>query len=343
MKIIDAFIFNNEIDMLYYRLSILYDHVDYFIIVEATRTFTGKEKPLYYDLNKNQERFLRFQKKIIHIIDDELEENPKVEEDELLLRTNKYWQNEYHQRNSIDIGIRKLDLSERSVDKLQDDDYIMISDVDEIPNINLLMDLLERNANKEHSPSLSSVDFNVLAETESESKHNLSKRSVDKILIAGCSNNNMRFSNPLNCCTKENEKENVFALLQDMYYYNITCKVMEYWIFAKILTYRCYKEMGCSPQMVRTLQEREPNRVKIVENGGWHFSYFGTSESIKNKLSSFSHQEFNTDFISNQSYIEYCIKNKKSIFQREFDKIVYMPINENNNLPPYYDIFFETT
>jgi hypothetical protein len=180
---------------------------------------------------------------------------------------------------------------------------------------NLLMDLLERNANKEHSPSLSSGDFSI---TE-------------------------RFSNPLTCCSKENEKENVFALLQDMYYYNITCKVMEYWIFAKILTYRCYKEMGCSPQMVRTLQEREPNRVKIVENGGWHFSYFGTSESIKNKLSSFSHQEFNTDFISNQSYIEYCIKNKKSIFQREFDKIVYMPINENNNLPPYYDIFFETT
>jgi len=41
MKIIDCFTFYNEIDLLYYRLSILYEHVDYFIIVEANQTFSG--------------------------------------------------------------------------------------------------------------------------------------------------------------------------------------------------------------------------------------------------------------------------------------------------------------
>ena len=35
MKIIDTFIFYNELDLLYYRLSILNKYVDYFIIVEA--------------------------------------------------------------------------------------------------------------------------------------------------------------------------------------------------------------------------------------------------------------------------------------------------------------------
>jgi beta-1,4-mannosyl-glycoprotein beta-1,4-N-acetylglucosaminyltransferase len=48
MKIIDSFIFYNEIDLLYYRLSILDEHIDKFILVESTRTFTGHSKPLFY-------------------------------------------------------------------------------------------------------------------------------------------------------------------------------------------------------------------------------------------------------------------------------------------------------
>ncbi len=39
MKIIDCFTFYNEIDLLIYRLNILNDIVDYFIIVESTHTY----------------------------------------------------------------------------------------------------------------------------------------------------------------------------------------------------------------------------------------------------------------------------------------------------------------
>ena len=48
MKIIDSFIFYNEIDLLYYRLSILDEYVDKFILVESTHTFTGYSKPIFY-------------------------------------------------------------------------------------------------------------------------------------------------------------------------------------------------------------------------------------------------------------------------------------------------------
>ena len=41
MKIIDSFIFYNELDLLEYRLSILNEYVDYFILVESSYTFTG--------------------------------------------------------------------------------------------------------------------------------------------------------------------------------------------------------------------------------------------------------------------------------------------------------------
>ena len=49
MKLIDAFIFYNEFDILHYRLNILKEHVDYFIIVESSHTFSGKEKRLYFN------------------------------------------------------------------------------------------------------------------------------------------------------------------------------------------------------------------------------------------------------------------------------------------------------
>ena len=41
MKIIDCFIFYNEVDILEYRLKTLNEVVDYFIIVESRQTFIG--------------------------------------------------------------------------------------------------------------------------------------------------------------------------------------------------------------------------------------------------------------------------------------------------------------
>ena len=53
MKIVDVFPFFNELDLLDIRLNVLDPHVDCFIISEATKTFSGLDKPLYYEENKN--------------------------------------------------------------------------------------------------------------------------------------------------------------------------------------------------------------------------------------------------------------------------------------------------
>jgi len=55
MKIIDNFLFRNEYDILEIRLSILYEHVDQFTIVESDHTFTGKYKG--YNLLEHKERY----------------------------------------------------------------------------------------------------------------------------------------------------------------------------------------------------------------------------------------------------------------------------------------------
>lgn len=73
MKIYDCFTFFNELDLLELRLNILDSYVDYFVLAESRETFTGLPKPLFYEENK--ERFAKWNHKILHIINDNLETN----------------------------------------------------------------------------------------------------------------------------------------------------------------------------------------------------------------------------------------------------------------------------
>jgi len=127
MLIIDCFIFYNELDMLNYRLNLLDDYVDYFVLVESKYTHVGKEKELYYENNK--ELYKKFNDKIIHII---VEDVPYKFEG-INYNLGNQWTNEEYHRNQIKLGINKLNLN--------DEDIIILSDLDEIPNTNLLYTL----------------------------------------------------------------------------------------------------------------------------------------------------------------------------------------------------------
>ena len=109
--IYDCFIFFNELDLLELRLNELDYIVDKFVIVEATKTFTNKPKPLVFQDNK--EKFSRFLDKIDYLIVDDF---PEYKDDP--------WEYEYYQRNSII----------KALNNCSPDDIIMISDIDEIPN-----------------------------------------------------------------------------------------------------------------------------------------------------------------------------------------------------------------
>jgi len=127
MLIIDCFIFYNELDMLNYRLNLLDDYVDYFVLVESKYTHVGKEKELYYENNK--ELYKKFNDKIIHIIVEDI----PYKFEEINYNLGNQWTNEEYHRNQIKLGINKLNLN--------DEDIIILSDLDEIPNTNLLYTL----------------------------------------------------------------------------------------------------------------------------------------------------------------------------------------------------------
>ena len=121
--IYDCFIIRDEIETLELRMKILGDVVDKFVICEANKTFTNVPKP--YNFLENYPRFQQWEDKIIYVTaelnDDGLDFS---QNDASYSPTSAAWQFEYQQRNGIIGGL----------DKINDDDIILMGDVDEIPN-----------------------------------------------------------------------------------------------------------------------------------------------------------------------------------------------------------------
>lgn len=109
--IYDCFSFFNELDLLEIRLNILKDVVDKFVLVEAGETHTGKPKPFYFEEDRG--RFSEFLDRIEYVKIDRFPDCCKTA-----------WARENWQRNAIAKGLVGC----------SDDDSILISDLDEIPN-----------------------------------------------------------------------------------------------------------------------------------------------------------------------------------------------------------------
>ena len=142
MKIIDCFTFYNELEMLKYRLNVLNDSVDYFVLVEANQTFLGKPKPLYF--KDNCHLFEKYREKIIHIIVDLPYLYPNID-----YKNNKPFQNyDYHENGEqwINEAFQRHCIT-RAFDKLQiePEDFIIVSDLDEIINPKILYTMKTSN------------------------------------------------------------------------------------------------------------------------------------------------------------------------------------------------------
>jgi|TARA_B100000700_G_scaffold86223_1_gene96989 beta-1,4-mannosyl-glycoprotein beta-1,4-N-acetylglucosaminyltransferase len=118
MKIFDCFQYFNESHIADLRFHILDKYVDFFVIVESTVNHQGEAKELSFDIRN----YSKFKDKIIYIVVDDTPESIKIphEGGESLV--------EQHQRNSILRGLKNCD----------DNDLVILSDVDEIPDLDKL-------------------------------------------------------------------------------------------------------------------------------------------------------------------------------------------------------------
>lgn len=127
MKIFDCFMYFDEEVVLDVRLNTLDKYVDYFVIVESSFTHKGDNKNLMFNHNK----FEKFKNKIIYLVYNKQPKGIEAvnENDSENEKSRKYILNaalrENGQRNFIQNGLNKA----------ENNDIILISDVDEIPNL----------------------------------------------------------------------------------------------------------------------------------------------------------------------------------------------------------------
>ena len=114
--LVDTFMFYNEFDVLELRLETLDKYVDRFVLVEAELNHVGTSKELFFQ--NNRDRYAKWLHKIIHVIVT-ADESPKDENP---------WSREKYQRECILRGVQDV----------PDGSIIMVSDVDEIPDLRII-------------------------------------------------------------------------------------------------------------------------------------------------------------------------------------------------------------
>jgi len=263
MKIYDSILFFNELDILDIRLHLLDEYVDYFIISECDTTFSGLPKKFLFEENKlKYEKFLH---KIIHIkntnsgiisdFNNDYTGNKKTIFDSIIETYNTikhtpqtdngkdYWCRDYLHREYVKLGM----------DNCEDEDIIIFSDTDEIPNLEVLGDL--------------------------------KKLDVEKKYCFLQDNNNFFINN----ISSTNWKGNILS------------------------SYKNIKNESLNSLRIESRREHSPNFV-YVESAGWHLSFMGGADRIKEKIKSYGHQEFNNPSILDS--VERNIQLNKDLFFR---------------------------
>ena len=109
MRIFDCFLYNGEKIVLDIRLNTLSEYIEKFIIVESKYDHQGNKKKLIFKIDD----FKKFKEKIIYLVIENFPEKLSN------------WERENFQRNYIINGLSSAGA----------DDYVIISDVDEIPDL----------------------------------------------------------------------------------------------------------------------------------------------------------------------------------------------------------------
>jgi beta-1,4-mannosyl-glycoprotein beta-1,4-N-acetylglucosaminyltransferase len=151
-------------------------------------------------------------------------------------------------------------------------------------------------------------------------------------------------------------KEKIILFKQDMFYYKFNLLLPDLiWTGTKA----CKKKNLISPQWLRNIKDRKYSffridtffsktkftSIKIINDGGWHFSNIKTPKEIEFKLRSYlHHREFDENPLS-VDQIDNIIKKKQAIYDLKVDKTVNKIGNgsklekfEINKLPNYIQI-----
>ena len=261
MKIYDCTTFYNEKMLFELRLSILEKYVHKFIVAESLYSHSGLKKKLNFNLND----FPKFKDKITYLVIDKEPEN--IQNISNIKDNNK--KQMAKRINSLLREKLSREILSKGIKNADDNDLIMYSDSDEIPN-------------------LDNINFNEY-------------------------------------------KNKIFLFKQHIFYYKFNL------IYDRIIWYgsrACYKKKFISCNWLRNIKSKKYpfwrldtlfssnkyNNIKIINNGGWHFTKIKTAEDIYTHLSNDAHHnEFELSGLSLDD-IKEKVRQKKVFYNHFADK-----------------------
>ena len=125
-------------------------------------------------------------------------------------------------------------------------------------------------------------------------------------------------------------------LIQKFHCYNFTTLSTDRLNYAKIMDYGTYRNSCRKPH---TLRMELP--CVEVQDGGWHFSYFGDSEFIRNKIQNFAHQEYNHPEYTDLSVIANHVLKGDDMFGRDWHRLIKIPY-DSTTLPEHHEMLLNT-
>ena len=251
MNIFDCTTFYNEKLMMDIRFNILNEYVKKFVVIESEFSHSGKRKKLNFDIND----YPKFKDKIEYIVIDKEPEDLIQKEDSSNIPN-------YKRLNSIKRIEQSYRFMSQGLSDVSEEDLIMISDNDEIPDLSS-NDFKNTNNN-----------YIIFEQLFFYYKFDL---LYDRMKWHGTK-----------ACRKKRFKS--FTSLRNM-------KNKEYPFWRLDTFFSDIKHID----------------VKIIKNGGWHFTNLKTPEELFEKLSNFGHHdEFELSKITVEKLKEKI--NKKEVF-----------------------------
>ena len=230
MRIFDCTTFFNEKMIMDLRFNTLNPYVTKFIVVESIYSHSGQKKKLNFNINDYSE----FKNKIEYIV---IKEEPTdiIQGDELI-------KNPYNKRlNSLKRIEQSYDNMIKGIDEAKEDDLILLSDNDEIPNLSSFS-----------IEDLKKTDYVIFKQLFFYYKFNLFYDRISWFGTKGC---------------KKKKLKN-FSTIR-----NLKNKRYPFW---RLDTY---------------FSDVKQTNLKIIENGGWHFTNIKTPEELFEKFSNFGHHD----------------------------------------------------
>jgi len=184
----------------------------------------------------------------------------------------------------------------RGLANCKPDDFVLVSDLDEIPRATTVAEMKQK----------------LLFENNWTA--NLAHAALNSTFVKW-------LTKPKDLRWKLRRNNPFIYKFQQVHFTNyLNCRFIEppFWYGTRMIHYRDYS----------TADEIRYSGYKVVENGGWHFTYMGGADRVRQKLEAYAHQENNLPQHTDAQAIDTVINRGESLFNKG-GRLQFVPLDDS--------------